>query len=58
MISNSQIKQVGPLAPSPLQIFKYGPEQLGYGSCKSAWSYDGNLVAICGDNKIIRIMDR
>lgn len=48
MINNSQIKQ----------IFKYTPEQLGYGGCKSAWSHDGNLVAICGDNKIIRIMDR
>ena len=40
------------------QIFKYGPDQLGYGACKSAWTPDSNLVAVCGDNKIIRIMDR
>ena len=40
------------------QIFKYGPDQLGYGACKSAWAPDANLVAVCGDNKIIRIMDR
>jgi WD40 repeat protein len=46
--SNSQIKQ----------IFKYEPDALGYGTAKSAWSSDGNLVAVCGDNKIIRIMDR
>ena len=41
-----------------LQIFKYGPAELGYGPCKSAWSPDSNLIAVCGDNKIIRIMDR
>ena len=31
---------------------------MGHGPCKSAWSPDSNLVAVCGDNKIIRIMDR
>jgi hypothetical protein len=41
-----------------LKIFKYGPTELGYGPCKSAWSPDSNLIAVCGDNKIIRIMDR
>ena len=40
------------------QIFKYEPDALGYGTAKSAWSSDGNLLAIFGDNKIIRIMDR
>jgi len=48
MIQASQVKQ----------IFKYGPDQLGYGLCKSAWSPDSSFVAVCGDNKIIRIMDR
>jgi WD40 repeat protein len=31
---------------------------MGYGQCLSAWSPDSNLIAVCGDNKVIRILDR
>ena len=58
MINSSQVKQVSGDFPLISQIFKYGPEQLGHGPCKSAWSPDSNLIAVSGTNKIIRIMDR
>lgn len=48
MINNSSIQE----------IFKFGPEQLGYGQVKSAWSNDGNLISVVGENKVIRVLDR
>jgi hypothetical protein len=41
-----------------LQVFKFTPDQLGYGEVRSAWSPDANLIAVAGENRIIRVLDR
>jgi len=48
MISNQQVKE----------IFKFSPDNLGYGEVRTAWSHDSNMIAIAGDNRIIRVLDR
>jgi len=40
------------------QIFKFSPENLGYGEARSAWSPNSSYVAVVGENRIIRILDR
>ena len=30
----------------------------GYGEIQAAWSPDANIIAIAGENRIIRILDR
>lgn len=40
------------------KIFKFTPDNLGYGEVRTAWSPDANMIAVAGDNRIIRILDR
>jgi len=48
MIQQSQVKE----------IFRFTPEICGFGEIQSAWTPDNNMIAIAGENRVIRVLDR